>query len=289
MRQCQIIEAQTPKGFRLSGLWFGPEKPVRAIIWLHGLQSSAFGGTGLRISAELVDSESAVILFSNRGHDSVAMLPHRNKKRRIMAGTTHEVFTDCVDDIEGMIGAVKACGAREIYLLGHSTGCQKSAYWAAKKGKGVNGLIWLAPISDYAGAMHHRGKAAIAKAAKAARALVAKGKPHDLVPPALWPGELLDAQRFLSLYSPDSHEEIFSYAQPERRPAVFERIKVPVLAIFAGRDEHADRPAKQIAGWFTHHAQNPLETKVIAGARHGFDSKEGEVAFAIRNFMKSSL
>lgn len=284
MRLCEPIEIVTPKKVLLNGLWFGPTKTKQAIIWVHGLGNSAF--SKLDIVQTLADKNISVITFNNRGHDAVAMISRTNSTKRIHGGAAHEIFADCVDDVQGAINFVRKGGVRNIYLAGHSTGCQKSIYWASRKrARGVKGVILVAPISDYSAEIHLKGKGKIARAAVAARSLVAKGKKHQLLPSKMWP-YIIDAQRFLSLYTPDSTEEIFTYAQPKKVPRLLQSVKLPMLAIFAEKDEYADRPAKDIAGWFERNTEANLETFIVPRATHSFLGKEADVASAIKDWIQ---
>ncbi|MDO8481559.1 MAG: alpha/beta fold hydrolase [bacterium] len=289
MSSCEVVEIITPKRRLLNGLRFGPKTPKRVIIWVHGLGSSAF--SKLDIVYKLTDTNTAVITFNNRGHDNISRVIFAGEKRTgktILGGSAHEVFTECVDDIEGVINFVKRSGAKNIFLAGHSTGCQKSVYWASKKGgRGVKGIILLAPISDYSAEMHLQGKGKIERAAEAARALVARGKKHQLLPDNIWP-EHVDAQRFLSLYTPDSTEEMFTYAQPKKTPYIFRAVKLPIFAIFAANDEYADRPAEKIAEWFGRHTRSrKFEMLIVPKAEHSFRKNERVVATAIKNWIKA--
>lgn len=288
MRSCEPIEIVTPKKVLLNGLWFGAGKPKDAIIWVHGLGSSAF--SKLDIVRKLVDKNTAVMTFNNRGHDKVSSIARsvKNKIKKItLGGSAHEVFTDCADDIQGAINLARARGIKNIYLAGHSTGCQKSIFWASRKSaRGVKGIILLAPVSDYAAKIHVQRKGEIERAAKAARALVAKGKKHQLLPAQLWP-EHIDAQRFLSLYTPDSAEEIFTYAQPKKIPRLLQSVKLPILAILAEKDEFADRPAEKIAEWFERNTGANLGTLIVSASEHGFKQHERTVASAMKKWIKA--
>jgi alpha-beta hydrolase superfamily lysophospholipase len=281
-----IDDIITPKKFVLRGLWFGPKKPKRVVVWVHGLGSSAF--TKIAIIEQLVDRETAVLAFNNRGFDRVADIKRIVGKRSkwITVGAAHEKYTDCVDDIQGAINFVKKQGIRNIFLAGHSTGCQKSMYWASKQGRGIRGIILLAPVSDYAGALANHGKAKLARVTKVARALVRTGKPHELLPKSLWGEELNDAQRFLSLYTPDSVEEIFSYVQSKKNPRILKSVRIPTFVIWAEHDEFADRPAKEAIAWFEKNIQARHKTCIIPGVSHSFKGGEKTVAKAMRDFMK---
>ncbi len=285
MISCFSVEFQTPNGLQLRGLWYGPKKPERTILFVHGLGGSVFSMRNLLPG--LADKKTAVLSFGNRGHDQVSVLTRHvgTKKERIQAGAAHEKFVDCVDDIDGAIAFVKQQGAQSIYLAGHSTGCQKSAYWAYKRGQGVKGIILLAPISDWAAAMKIQGVAQVQKATRAAMKLVAAKKPHTLLPEGVW-HETLDAQRFLSLYSRDSVEEIFSYAQPKKSPKVLRSIKIPMLVLMGEKDEFADRPASEIGLWFKAYIADHSSVDVIVGATHGFDNAEEQTAETIRKFIQ---
>src|SRR3989344_5323781 len=106
MRPAHVIEIITPKKFLLNDLWFGPTKPRRAIIWVHGLSSSAFSMK--RTISAIVDKNTAVITFNNRGYGVVNKLYSKGKgKTATIAGAAHEIFTDCVDDVEGAVGFVR--------------------------------------------------------------------------------------------------------------------------------------------------------------------------------------
>ncbi len=292
LKPCFLIDIVTPKKFKLNGLWFGPAKPRRAIIFVHGLSSSAFQTA---LAEAFVDKETAVVTFSNRGHDKIAKLYKLDNTKKgyhsVLAGQAHEVFTDCADDIQGVINFVRNIGVRDIYLAGHSTGCQKSVYYADRKEnqKNIKGLILLAPISDYAGAIKFDTEGKLAKATKVARELVKKGKKHDLLPIEV-ASNIIDAQRFLSLNTPDSIEEIFTYAQPKKNPHIFKSIKIPTIIFLAKDDEYGDRQAEDIAKWFQMHANSKrFSVNIIKDATHGFQGKEKTVADLIRAWFGQAI
>ncbi|HEY4516406.1 MAG TPA: alpha/beta fold hydrolase [Candidatus Paceibacterota bacterium] len=289
MTPCFAVEFETPKKYILRGLWFGPparrggKKPRRTVLWVHGLGSSAFSMH--HVTKSLLNKNTGVLTFNNRGHDIVSKTHCSVGKRGILGGTAHEKFTDCVDDIQGAINFARKQGVKNIYLAGHSTGCQKSIYWAyRKKSRVVKGIILLAPISDWSAEMHLQGKKKIDRATKIARQMVQRGKKHELLPPGLW-HQALDAQRFLSLCTPDSVEEIFSYAQPNKNPRTLRSVRKPLLVLLAEKDEYADRPAKEIAAWFEKNLTNKHKVVIISGVKHSFKGAEKRVAKAIKEFI----
>ncbi len=280
-----VVEIVTPKKIVLNGLWFGPKKPKQVIVWVHGLASSAF--SKLDIVDKLTDSHTAVMTFNNRGHSNVARVGKVNSKKSFTGGAAYERFEDCIDDIEGAIILAKEQGAKQVFLAGHSTGCQKAMYWAYRRGGGVSGIVLLAPMSDYAGALKKYGAVKLRHMQMIASAMIKSGKTNDFVRSKFWKDEPDTPDRFLSLYSPDSVEQsIFSYFDPNRRAKVLSSVKLPLLNILAAEDEYADRPAEEIVRWFEMHARTDVESVIVKNATHGFKGHEDQVSKVIKNWMK---
>ncbi|MBV9159509.1 MAG: alpha/beta fold hydrolase [Candidatus Kaiserbacteria bacterium] len=282
MRPCFQVEIVTPKKVLLNGLWFGPRKARTALIFVHGLTASAFSLARLR--DELTDGKTAILVFNNRGFEQIAEVKKRKgqKTEWIPAGAGREVFKESVDDIQGAVNFAKRQGAREIFLVGHSTGAQKIVYWAARSNRTspVRGLVLLGPLSDYAGtAKKYRA------ALKYAHALIKKGKKREFMPTKFGHWFPIDAQRFVSLYDPASAEEIFTYASG-KRPATFREVRLPVLAVFAGTDEHADRPVERIATWFKQNGARRVA--IMPNVGHSLRGAEKRTAKTIRQFMKEA-
>src|SRR3990167_9735106 len=204
----RVINIVTPKKFVLNGLWFGSESPSKIIIFIHGLGGNAFSSH--KLITPLADNKTAVLTFSNRGHDqisSIKKVDNRKKKgySRITAGESMEIFTDCVDDIQGAVNYVLSVNPKaSIYLSGHSTGCQKSAYYLSRFGKQkfIKGVILLAPMSDYAAILKSDKDGKLKTAVKFAKELIRKNRSLELLPLNLRP-DIVSAQRFLSLVTPE--------------------------------------------------------------------------------------
>lgn len=285
MRPAHIIEIVTPKKFILNGLWFGPKKPKRAIIWLHGLTSSAF--SKLDIVEKLTDRQTAVMTFNNRGHSNVARIARTSGKNTLIGGGAFEKFEDCVDDIQGAVSTARRQGAREIYLVGHSTGCQKAAYWAYKKGSGIRGIVHLAPMSDYAGAVKKYGMARLASLVRSARVMQKKGRTKQFVHAKFWEDEPNTPQRFISLYTSDSVEQsIFSYFDETKPSRIFRAIKTPQLVLFAEHDEYADRPVEKMFAWFAKNTGSTyFRAGIVPNVGHSFRGGEKRAAHLIAKWI----
>ncbi|MBN2884859.1 alpha/beta fold hydrolase [Patescibacteria group bacterium] len=283
-----FVSFSTPKKVNLKGLWLGSQRPDNLFIFLHGLNDSIFSRAELM--TVLATGKDAVLTFNNRGSGTINYFKTDKKnKERLLAGVAHEVFTDCLDDIDGAINHALTYKPKRIFLIGHSTGCQKSIYYLSKRAQSkLKGAILLAPISDYASInlLAPAGKKKYQKALKEAQALVKAGKPHALLKNDFIPREI-DAQRFISLYTADSKEEIFNYESGKKSKDLL-RVKQPILAFLAEYDEYADRSAEDIATWLDSHNKTGkhLKTVIITEADHGFTDQENKVKQQIKTWLK---
>ncbi|MFA5155156.1 MAG: alpha/beta fold hydrolase [Patescibacteria group bacterium] len=282
----RLVSLETPKRYLLPGIYFGPRRPKTVYIFLHGLGGNLFSRHELALS--LVSRDTGALLFNNRGSGVMGgvrrMLKSGRPTKYRDAGMAHEVFTECADDIDGAVDYARNLGAKNIFLVGHSTGCQKAVYYLAKRPRSrVKGAVLLAPMSDYSTVHQDASPAVYRRALARARQMVKAGKKHELLPLSVWP-KLIDAQRFISLYTPESAEEIFGYASG-RKPVLLNKIKKPLLAILAEADEFGDRPAKEIAAWFRAAlARQRADTIIIKGVGHGFSPRHLAVRAAIRKW-----
>lgn len=285
MTPCHVVEIETPKKYLLNGLWFGPKKPKRVLVFIHGLTASAFSMRS--VADALVDKQTAVLKFNNRGFEKIAEIKRKlgRESKWVRAGATHEIFTECADDIQGAVNFARRAGVNHIYLMGHSTGCQKAYYWASRKGvRGVKGIILLGPLSDYAIAHEHDKAGKLARSVAYAKKLVREKKQHALLPDRLGMWFPVDAQRFLSLHTPDSLEEVFPYGQSGKRPRAVHAVRLPTLVLLAGEDEHTKTPARKLAAWFEMYLQHG-RVIVIPRVGHSFRGGEAVVAREIRRFI----
>lgn len=278
----------TPKQYELNGLWFGAEQAKTGFIFIHGLSGSAFAHHD--VLSPLLNDKTMALYFNNRGHDKIGkirkLMPDTKKGYESeLVGEAHEVFTDCADDIQGAVDILKQQGVENIYLVGHSTGCQKSIYYLSKNRDVVKGVVLICPISDYSYAVANENPETLKKAVELAKKLVSKGKPHELLPLEL-SEDLLDAQRYLSLYTPDSEEEIFTYSQDKKIPVTLQEVTVPILVVFAEQDEYGDRPASEIGEWFKEVSKAKIKIAIIKSAVHNLTGQETEAGAIIKDWIK---
>lgn len=292
--KCEVIEIITPKKYILKGLWFGGEKPKRALVFVHGLTSSPFSHHDYL--TPLASKDTAVVFFGNRGSEIIAKFRRIDKRKKYgyiseFIGEAHETFTDCFDDIQGAVNFLKSRGVKDVYLIGHSTGCQKAVYYLSRPGKQklIAGAVLLCPISDWAYAKKYEKPEILKKATEHARKLVKQNKSHFLLPEEVY-YETMDAQRFLSLYAPESIEnQIFPYFDPKNKAKTLKSVKIPLLIVLAEKDEYRDRSTRELVKWFSKKGRNRKFTTVsLPGASHGFNNQEIELSRQINTWLKTN-
>jgi pimeloyl-ACP methyl ester carboxylesterase len=250
--------------------FYRPAAAKRAplVAFVHGMGSN-FYRSGLK-KAFLESAPAcgcAVLSFNNRGAER---------------GTEDEIFSACLADLDAALAFARRRGHRKIVFVGHSTGCQKIAFWQARRRHpGVAGLVLLAPADDYAVTRQDFG-ARFEKKVAWARRQIAQGRPGA---PVAGRYERFTAARFLSLADPRRAEaNVFRYAGPLTQ---FRRVKCPVLAVFGDQEEFAAiPPADMLAILRDKTRSRRFEDWLIPGADHGFHGLESELAEAVCRWVR---
>jgi len=277
-----LARLRTEDGVFLDGILAEPpRRRGAALVWVHGLGSVFSSGQPLirALSTRLTREGVGYFKFNTRGHDVVA------GRGRALAGAAFERFRDCVLDLRAVIDFARGRGYRKIVLAGHSTGANKSLYYAATAAdRRVAGLILLGPISDIAGEARRIGRRELAR--RVARASRLAGDDRRALVPRAW--GFWSARRYLSLYRAGEAEDVFPYHRTAARWTALRSVRVPVAVIIGGRDEFLDRtPEALIEAFAVRAARAPsFSGRVIAGALHGFEAHEAALTRAIVDWIR---
>lgn len=290
MSRAEIVNFETPDGYLLNGLWFGEDNVQTGFIFIHGLGSWAFSHH--QILEPLINENTSALYFNNRGHDKVGKVYKKQPSgeyRSEYIGEAFEVFEDCIDDIQGAVNYLIRKNVKNIILVGHSTGCQKSIYYLATiNNSKVSAAVLLCPVSDYAYSFKYEDQDKLNKALSHANLLLKQNKPMELMPATIWP-DIISAQRLVSLNSEQSNEEIFSYINPTKEPVSLSKVDIPLLAVIAENDQYLDRPANQVEEWFSSLKKDNIKTVVAKGLSHGLHESGSSVSEIIDNWLKELL
>src|SRR3989344_5331045 len=142
----KLEQIKTRDGLSLEGLFFRPKKRARAAaFWVAGLSGRFSGSPKRTLTLAKIFSGAGIAFaaFDHRGFGAINFLKQgRGKKQKYFpAGSAFEKFEHCIFDIQAVIKFLKKQGYERIFLLGHSTGSNKAAYYYWKtNGRGLAGI-----------------------------------------------------------------------------------------------------------------------------------------------------
>lgn len=293
MNKFSLVEIVTSDKLIHQGIFFKPSKPRElALLSVHGLSSNFYGNISfLEVLAEFCEKNGvAFASFNNRGHDMIAGLRKMDQRKpkgyaHKIGGAGYEKFNECIYDIEAGVDFLKIQGFKKVIVIGHSTGANKVCYYGAKsKNNNVSGFVLVSPVSDRLDPSLNSLKRQ--QDLSKMQEMVNLGKGDELL--TNYHYFPLTPQRYLSLFSENSQEDVFDYGDPRPRMSCFSKIKKPLLVILAGSDELIDRPIKQIKQVFDYlQKSSNYKSVIIPHALHSFNNQESELAKQIIGWSKS--
>lgn len=278
---------KNPPADAFSGFWRIPGELVALPVpdrphprWIDGFHRPYPGADALLVFVHGMGSDfyrsplkKAFLQYARLSRLSILSVNNRGAGR----GTEDEPFRACLPDLDAVLAFARASGYRTTVFLGHSTGCQKIAFWhSVRHAPDVAGLVLLAPADDNAILRRDLGRRFDAKVAWA-RAAVAAGRGDRRFTPGY---ETFTAARFLSLADPRRDEAaMFRYAGPLTR---FRRIASPVLAVFGEDEEFAPLPPAEMLAILRRRTRSrDFDDWLVPGAGHSFAGCEPELARAV--------
>jgi pimeloyl-ACP methyl ester carboxylesterase len=237
-----------------------------AVLCTHGVGSSFYMTTLFGVAQLLREQGFTTAVLNNRGHDYVWM----NRPDGRWLGAAYERFEDCILDLEAAVGWLRERGHERIVLAGHSLGCLKVAYAAAKRPDlaGAGLALCSGPRLP-----HEHDEGVLEKA----RDLVAGGRPDELLfvpipdePPV---ARVFSAATYVNKYAAEANTNILKLADQLRLPAlVLAGTEEPPMLAFA-KDLQAALP-------------NAAPLATIEGANHFYAGRQDVVAGVIGGWLR---
>ena len=147
---------------------------------------------------------------------------NRGDGRGTFLGAAFERLEDCVLDWQAWLDVLAARGYRRILLFGHSLGAVKSAYYlATEPDPRVRGCVLASPprFNTERVLASERG-AEFSRTLAAARALVAAGKPDELMPTVFPLRSFSGAQAYLAKYDTGTRFDVLELVAAIRCPVL---------------------------------------------------------------------
>ncbi len=284
MAKGEIVRFLASDGIELQG-FFVDSKGDTAILHVHGINGNFYENSFLDKVADFASKKGMKFLSINtRGHDYVNDLVkiEGSRQKIVNIGGAVERFEDCVDDIKAGIEFLKREGCRKIILQGHSSGCQKIAYYKYKtKDRYVHGLMHLAPADDMTLVKRYLGKE-YPEVMKNIAKMIRNGKTDDFMPKWTVTLPIISAGRLNSLCDTESIEaRMFNY---DGKLEELRSIDSNMLVIIAGNDKYLTMPAEKTADVIKSKI-NRCVVEVVQDAPHNFRGYEEELVKRIDKWM----
>jgi len=269
----ELVETPTGDGLTHAGALAAP-KPLGgtrrfdAVLMMHGAAGAFSEAFYRNFSTALVERGVATLRANNRGHDVV----NRGNGMGKLLGVALEAIEDCTIDWDAWLSFLAGRGYKRILLFGHSLGAVKSAYYLTTiPDERVHGCVLASPPHFNTERMlaSERGPQFAASIATA-EALVAAGRPDELMPTTFPLKSFSGAQAYLSKYAAGSKFDVLELAA---------KIPCPVLALTGEREladsVFRDHPAGYAAA---HQKKRDLDFVVVPNGDHYYTLAQ---AFAV--------
>ena len=279
----RVIQFLTKDGIKLKGILFsGAKRPRTCIIYVHGMSGSALSSIPLAFSSRL-GRDFAIFSFNNRGYGLVSGFSKYTDGRRtsVRIGTNLEKFEDCIHDIKGAIDILAKLGYGNFVLCGHSTGCQKAAYYQYKmRDRRIRAIVLIAPCDDYNLNVQRLGKN-LDFVMKACMTMIRSHQEDDIAPDQSG----YSAQRLDSVIDLSRVEaRLFDYDGPLKE---FATLTTPMLAIFGKKEENTIKPVGECLDILAKKTSSKRFGKLlIPDAMHSFEGKEEELVRKVENWIR---
>jgi len=288
MKQFYLVETTTKDKLIHQGIFYKPSRPgKKAILWMHGLASTFYSNISLltEFATQCEVRGIGFASFNNRGHDIVTGVKKVDRSSekgytRVGGGAGIETFTDAIHDIDAGVAFLSTQGFSQVVVVGHSTGSNKTCYYAATQNNNrIAGYVLAGPVSDlYAPGVDH---AEISKKLQKMKMHIKSGK-GDVFLEGLYDFPMTP-KRYVSLFSETSNEDMYDYFGTGKKLRPFlSKIRKPLLIVLGERDEYLNKPVKEALDIFDQYAATPkYKSLVIQGGLHSFNGQEKEVVSAI--------
>lgn len=290
--KCEIISFKTRDSLELFGGLQENKKSDTVIIHVHGMTDHFFEGNVMTVMSEVAKNLGfGFFSFNNRGAELLTLMNND------FYGTSHEKFEESIFDLDAAIHEMRSPRSgkkrkyKKIILSGHSTGCQKIAYYLGKASKSavIQAAIFLAPADDINFQKKLLGNKKFNESVQHAKEMIRKGQGKFPVPEK-YGSPMFSARRYHDLYSGKSAEgHIFNYAKSlegEENLQHIAKIQIPFLAVFGSDEQYAAIPPEKMLKKIAAVAQNPKsKTAIIPKADHSFHGQEFTLRKVVRKFL----
>lgn len=279
-------------GIQYLGLLSKADNLQTIVIHVHGMDGSLTDSSYYRAMHSYYVSNNISFLIGQHSGSGLTTL-YKSKLGDVIKGTSHEIFEDCISDINSWVDYAQILGYKNIWLQGHSLGTPKVAYYYAKsRDPRISGLVLISP-SDMNGLVHDPiGQKDYDVMYPEATKLTLSGKGNTILKHKLWEDIPMSARTFLSLFGNESNAAVFNYANPNLGWDVVNQIDIPVLAITGTKDDGIETvidPYEAMRMLKSNLIKCPrFQCRIYENATHDFDGFESKIVKDVVEFIQQA-
>ncbi|MDO8460537.1 MAG: DUF1749 domain-containing protein [Nanoarchaeota archaeon] len=285
----EFVKTLTEDKLILQGLIAEPNKKSdTAILHIHGMAGNFWENSFIKTMIEEYPKNGYTFLtVETRGSELMRWFNTEDEKQ-VLLGNAHEIFEDCIYDIDAWINFLKYKGYKKIHLQGHSLGCSKIAYFKIlNNDKTIKSLILISPSDMLGLALNEKGLPKHNKLLSEAQTAIKKGEKDKLLD-FFWDFALLSAKTYVNFFDKNAKTAIFNYYKPSLGFKTLEKINIPMLSIFGTNDDGIVTDPYESNNLIEKKAINcPKFTgQVIKGAQHDYEGFEKDVVNIVLAFLR---
>jgi alpha/beta superfamily hydrolase len=288
----EFVRFFTEDDIELQGLYFAPSNTQAhaGIIHVHGLAGNFYENRFIDYLAKtVVEKGYAFLAFNNRGHDYLSDLLKKSGSdwSYILGGGAHEIFDECLYDIDAALNLMQNRGVTEVCLQGHSTGANKVVFYESQRNiECLRGEILLSPCDDVGLQKNSLGEDYDEVLDKAST-MAQEGNGEKLMPEGSFFDYPISAKTYLDYFKPESKRDIFPYRNPQAKFEELSAIECPILALFGNVNEYVLGDLNETLSLLEQKAtaSSRVETDVIEGAPHNYLGREEKLSKVIANWL----
>lgn len=292
----------TTDGIPLPGLLFENSKSKKILINLHGNGGASVFYRPDKYQELANDAHKAgwnFFAFNNRGAGITNKIKYfkNGKYYRYQCGTSHELITDCVKDIDGAINFLKKLGYKEFALSGFSTGANKICIYHYKKSKNPVSKNLIICGADDSGLFYTEfGKKKFFEILSLCKAKIKNGKGKEYMDPEKIGGRYYSYQGMFDILNPEGLYNTFPFWDKTKKLGLAKKkifkeiksIKSPSLIIYGDKDEFSFSQVEKNVTILKQELKDKsnFNFEIIKNADHGFTGKEKQLGQLITNFLR---
>lgn len=289
----RLIKLKTEDNIELVGMIYEPVKKTnKIVVHVHGLAGNFYENGFVDYQAKsYTDNGYSYIALNNRGNGYLTELikKENDKIQYVNGGAAFELFEESYLDIDCVIKYVLGLGYNDMFLQGHSYGCDKviSYYFKSSKLANIKSIILLAPcdvVEEFKMFIGDEYDEYIEKCKKA----IADNTPEKIIENKLFPPMGFSSKTFINNFATGSRANIFRYRDLKYISDDLKSIEIPVLVQIGENDNNVLVVNKNdITDYLNNNISN-LELKYIKDSNHGYINHEEEMCKNCIDFLNKN-